>query len=154
MLGKLFRSRKPSPPERPSFRPVLETLERREVPSAQVNSAFHQLAADLPNLRASLAARPPDVNSINANFGAVAGDMFTLRLGASGYRIDSRLRIDNTLLTDGIVLIFDGFLNHGFIPDAQFVNVVQLGASAVEFGFFDSIEAGLFPASNGTAILV
>jgi hypothetical protein len=155
MIGKLFRSRKPSPPERPSFRPVLERLESREVPStAQAVAAFHALPTDVSNLQASLAARPPDVNAINTNYNAVAGDMFILRVSASNFRIDGRLRIDNALLTDGLVLIYSGFLNHGFIPNQQFVNVVQLGGSAVEFGFLDSIEAGLFPFSNGNAILV
>jgi hypothetical protein len=155
MIGKLFRSRKESPPERPTFRPVLESLESREVPSAaQVTVAYHELPTNLNNLQASLAARPTDPNAINTNYNAVAGDMLTLRVGASNFVYGSRLRIDNALVTDGIVLIYDGFLNHGFILDSQFVNVVQLGASALEFGFFDAIEAGLIPASNGSAILV
>lgn len=154
MLGKLFRSVKQSPPQRPTFRPVLESLESREVPSAaQVSAAFNQLPTDLNNLQASLAARPADLNAITTNFNAVATDMLILRVGASNFVLGSRLKIDNALVTDGIVLLYDGFLNHAFIGDTQFLNVVQLGGAALEFGFLDSLEAGFIPASNGSAIL-
>lgn len=154
MIGKLFRSGKQSSPQRPSFRPSLESLERREVPSStQTITAYNQLPTDMSNLQASLAARPADPNAITTNYNAVATDMVLLRIGASNFEFASRLQIDNALLTNGLTLVYDGFLNHAFIPNPQFVNVVQLGANAAVFGFIDSLQAGLFNASNGDAVL-
>lgn len=139
--------------ERPTFRPVLETLESREVPSAQVNAAFSQLPDAMGNLQASLAARPADVNTINVNLGVVINDFFLLKVGAPSYVEGDRLRIDNTLFTDGLQLIYGGFLNYPFIPSTQFVDVLQVGATAIQSGFSDFLLAGFFPQTSGTATL-
>jgi len=140
--------------ERPSFRPVLECLESREVPSAaQVSAVFNALPNDMNTLQAALAARPANVNTINTDLNTVANDLFTLKLGAPAFAVPSRLQIDNALIVDGVQLLYDGFLNHGFIPDQQFINVVQTGGASIEAGFSDFLITGFFPQSSGDAVL-
>lgn len=154
MIGNFLHSHKQSRSERPSFRPVLESLESREVPScADVSAAYDRLPTDMNNLQANMAARPADVNTINADLSAVANDMFQLKLGASNFAVPYRLQIDNALFVDGLKLIIAGFQNYPFIPPQQFVNVEQVGGAAVEAGFFDWVETGFFPFSSGDCVL-
>lgn len=154
MLGKLFRPRRQKRPERPSFRPVLESLERRDVPSAaQVSAAFDALPTDMNNLESSLAARPVDTNGVASNLGVVANDIVTLVLGAPGFSVPSRLQIDNALVVDGIRLVYDGFNTFPAIPSSQFVQIERLGSFAVEQGAIDFLQAGFFPQSSGDAVL-
>ncbi|MGH7223868.1 MAG: hypothetical protein ACRELF_11605, partial [Gemmataceae bacterium] len=108
--------------ERPSFRPVLECLESRLVPStAQVSAAFNQLPNDMNNLQGALAARPPNVNDINQDLGIVINDMFLLKTGAPSFVAGDRLQIDTALFTDGVQLLYGGFKNYPFIPSTQFI---------------------------------
>lgn len=152
MFGNLLRSRKESRPERPTFKPFLEALERREVPTcAQTSAAFNVLPVDLNNLQASIQAR--DVNGMNANINALANDMFQLKVGAPGFVPGDRLRIDNALIVDGIVLIFNGFQNFPFIPIQQFENIVQLGGTALRAGIQDFLVVGFFPGTSGNCVL-
>ena len=152
MFGNLLRSRKESRPERPSFRPFLESLESREVPAcAQTSAAFDILPTNMNNLLASVSAH--DVNGINANINIVAANMFQLKLGATGFVEGDRLRIDNALLTNGIVLIFNAFNTFPFIPVPQFESLVQLGATAARAGLFDSLVTGFFPGTSGNCVL-
>lgn len=140
--------------ERPTFRPFLETLESREVPScADTSAAFDRLPAEMNTLQASLAARPPDVNTINSNLSTVANDMFQLKLGAPSFTVSDRLQIDNALFIDGVQLIYAGFLNYPFIPAVQFVNVEQLGAAAIQVGATDFLVTGFFPQTSGNCTL-
>ena len=149
-----IRSPKSGRRERPSFRPVLECLESREVPSAaQVSAAFNQLPTDMSNLQASLAARPANGATVQMDLNAVASDMFTLKLGAAGFTPSSRLQIDNALFVDGLQLLYAGFYNHAFIPSQQFINVLDTGAAAVEAGFTDFLVTGFFPETSGDAVL-
>lgn len=152
MFENVFRSHKQNRPQRPSFRPTLETLESREVPScAQVSAAFNQLPAAVNNLQASLAAQ--DVNGINANLSTVASNMFLLRAGASGFTTSNRLQIDNALITDGIRLLVGAFRELPFIPTTQVVNVAQTGIAAIDAGAFDALLTGFFPATSGDCVL-
>lgn len=147
-------ARKSGRRERPTFRPILETLENREVPTpAQVSAAFDQLPTAMNNLLASLAARPVDVNSLNTNLNIVINDMALLRTGGSDFVVGDRLRIDNALFSDGFLLLFDGFANAPFIPGPQFFNIVQVGSAAIHGGWADSLLAGLFPQTSGNATL-
>jgi hypothetical protein len=149
-----IRSPKSGRRERPSFRPVLECLESREVPSvAQVDAAFNQLPTAMNNLTASLAARPANVNTINTDLGIVINDLATLKLGASAFSVGSRLQIDSALFTDGLQLLFDGFSNQAFIPSQQFLAVLGTGFGSIEAGFTDFLVTGLFPGTSGTAVL-
>lgn len=154
MFGKLFGPRKRKRPERPTFRPMLESLERRLVPSAaQVSAAFNALPTDMNNLEASLAPRPTDFNTVATNINTVANDVVTLILGASNFSVPSRLQIDNALVVDGLRLIFDGFNTFPAIPSSQFVQIERLGGLAVERGALDFLQAGFFPQSSGDAVL-
>jgi hypothetical protein len=152
MLEELFRSRKPNRPERPSFRPVLESLESREVPScADVSAAFNQLPAALGNLEASLAAR--DTNGVNNNMGVIINDLILLKTGAPGFTTGDRLQIDSALFGDGIRLLYDGYNTYPFIPAQQFLNIVRVGAASAEQGAVDFFLTGLFPSSSGNCTL-
>lgn len=152
MIANLFRPRQRSRPERPTFRPVLESLERRDVPSAaQVSAAFDALPGDINNLEASLRAR--DVNGINNNLATVSNDMFLLKLGASGFVVGDRLRIDATLLADGVRLAIDGFTNIAFTPPQLTTNIIQVGFDAGVQGFTDILVTDFFPDSSGNSTL-
>lgn len=154
MLGKLFRAHKRNRPERPSFRPVLESLESREVPSAaQASAAFDALPTDVSNLVASMQARPTDSNAIGANLSVVTNDILLLEFSARNFVVSDRLQIDNALITNGIILFFQGFNNFPNFPSDQFVSVLRLGASAVESGFADSLLTGFFPQTSNDAVL-
>jgi hypothetical protein len=152
MIGKLFRSRPQERSERPSFRPTLESLENRQVPSvADVSAAFDALPTDMSNLTTSLAAR--DINGVAANLSIVSNDIHTLIFGAAAFQIPSRLQIDNALVTAGIQLIFQGFNTFPAIPSSQFVQIERLGGEAVEQGAFDFLVTGFFPQSSGDGVL-
>ena len=154
MIGNSLRCRDRRTPERPSFRPVLETLESREVPtSAQVSAAFNQLGADVNSLQATLAGRPVNIDNFNTNLSTVGNDLVTIAIGAPGFVASDRLRIDSALYTNGLVLIFDGYTNLSVLPTPQFLNIVELGQGAVRQGLLDGWVATVFPGSSGTAIL-
>jgi len=155
MLGKLFRSNKQSRPERPTFRPMLESLEEREVPScAQVSAAFSRLPVEMSKLQASLTARPVNVNSVNKNFNAVASDILLLQFSARNFAVPDRLQIDNTLVVDGILLIFNGFNNFPAVPAPQFVDILRLGALSIRQGALDALITGFFPKTSGNCTLM
>ncbi len=152
MFGKLFRPRKESRPERPTFRPVLESLERRDVPSAaQTSAAFDALPSDLSNFQASLAIR--DANGIANNLATVTGDLFQLKIGASNFVIGDRLRIDATLFSTGVTLAVDGIFNIPFTPTQLTTNIIQTGADAAVQGLRDILVADFFPTSSGDSTL-
>jgi hypothetical protein len=153
MISNLIRSRKQSRPERPSFRPVLESLERREVPSsATVSAAFHALPGDVANVNASMVAH--DTNGINSNLAVVIKDVFILRTGAPGFVTPDRLQIDNALFINGIRLVFDGFNNLNVSQNENVVaNVIGVGIRTVEAGLIDFAITGFFPNSSGSAVL-
>lgn len=154
MLGKWLRCRDRRTPERASFRPVLETLEKREVPTAaQVSAAFNQLPTDVNTLQATLAARPVSIDTFNTNLSAVGNDLVTLAIGAPGFVASDRLRIDNALYTTGLVLMYDGNTNFTVLPPPQYVNIVLLGQGSVNQGFLDGWVATVSPSSSGTAML-
>lgn len=152
MIGALFSSRKRSRTERPSFRPMLEILENREVPStAQVSAAFDRLPTDLSNLQANLATH--NVAGINATLPPVASDMFLLRAGAGGFNTNDRLRIDSTLVADGLRMAFSDFRSLSHIPLPEFTSVLQVGVDAIKQGAEDFLFASFFPATSGNGTL-
>ena len=152
MIGKLFRSQPQKRPERPSFRPMLESLENRTVPSvADISAAFDALPNDMANLTASLAAR--DINGVATNLNIVSQDIHTLIFGAAAFQVPSRLQIDNALVTNGLQLIFQGFNTFPAIPSSQFVQIERLGSLAVEDGAIDFLVTGFFPQSSGDGVL-
>jgi hypothetical protein len=152
MIGNLLRSRTKSRPERPTFKPCLESLESREVPTcAQTSAAFDVLPNDMNNLIANLNAR--NISALNTSINTVASDMFQLQAGASGFTVSSRLTIDSALISQGIVLIFEGFNNFAFIPTQSFENLVQLGATAARAGITDLLVTEFFPGTSGDCTL-
>jgi hypothetical protein len=154
MIGKLFRCHKPNRPERSTFRPMLESLENRLVPSAaDVSAAYHSLFTDTSNLVASTTARPVDQNAVNTNFSAVQMDMLLLEFSARSFVVPDRLRIDNALVTSGITLVYQGFNNFPFISAGEFVSIERQGSSAVEAGALDFLVTGFFPQTSGDSVL-
>lgn len=154
MIDKWLRARDRRVPARPSFRPVLETLENREVPSsAQVSAAFNQLPADVNNLQAALAGRPVNIDNLNTSLSVVGNDLVTLGIGAPGFVAGDRLRIDNALYSTGLLLIYDGNINFTVLPPPQYFNLVTLGQGSVNQGFFDAWVATVVPSSSGIAVL-
>ena len=151
MFRNLFGSA-PSRPQRPTFRPHLETLESREVPTcAQVSAAFNQLPAAVATLQASITAH--DVNGINVNLGPVVNDMFLMRSGAPGFTVGDRERIDGALVANGLRIAFTDFRALSFIPMPQFENVLNVGVSAIQQGVQDFLFTSFFPASSGDCTL-
>jgi hypothetical protein len=152
MIGSLFRSSKQSRPARPSFRPVLESLESREVlSSSQVSAAFHALPGDVTNLRTSLINQ--DNATIKSNLQTVASDVFLLRTGAPGFVTSDRLRIDDELFINGIRLVFAGFSALTVNNQTTSVQTIGLGEDAIRGALVDLTIAGFFPNSSGTAVL-
>jgi hypothetical protein len=152
MFGNLFPSRTEGRSERPTFKPYLESLERREVPTcAQTSAAFDALPGDFNNLQANINAR--SVSGIDTSFNTLATNLFQLQFGAPGFRVGDRLRIDSAQITVGLSMIFTGFQNFAFIPIPQFENIVQLGATAAQNGFQDFLFVGFFPQTSGNCVL-
>lgn len=154
MIGELSLSHKRSRPERPTFRPTLESLESRLVPTAaDVSAAYHALFTDTSNLVASMTARPVDQSAVDANFNLVRGDMALLEYSARNFVPADRLLIDNALVTSGFSLVYQGFNNFPFISAGEFVSIERLGFSALENGALDSLVTGLFPQTSDDAVL-
>jgi|GEM_PF-2959616 hypothetical protein len=154
MIANLFRSHNRSRPERPTFRPMLESLESREVPTAaQASAAFDALPTDMSNLVASMTARPVDFNAVNTNLAAVTQDMVLLQYSARNFVVPDRLLIDNALVTNGLTLVYQGFNNYPFITAGQFVSVERLGFQAIGEGAFDFLVTGFFPQTSDDAVL-
>lgn len=154
MIGKLFLSHKRSRPERSTFRPTLESLESREVPTAaQVSAAYHALFTDMSNLVASMTARPVDQTAVDTNFTDVNNNVLLLQFSARNFVPTDRLLIDNALVTSGVSLVFQGFNNFPSISAGEFVSIVRLGSSAIESGALDSLVTGFFPQTSGDSVL-
>lgn len=154
MIGKLFRSHKRSRPERPSFRPFLESLENREVPSSlDASAAYDRLPTDMNNLVTSLQARPTEFTTINTNLVAVTNDIALLSFSARNFVVSDRLLIDNALVTNGLTMVYQAFFNYPHFASPLFVNVLREGVTAVEQGGLDFLITGFFPQSSNDAIL-
>lgn len=154
MIGDLFRSHKSSRPERPTFRPVLETLENREVPSAaDARAAFFELPGAVQTLVGSLQARPADAASIQTNLANVTSDVALLQYSARNFVPVDRLQIDSALITNGLIMVVQGFNNLSALPGPQFVMTERLGFQAIEGGALDLLVTGLFPQTSNDAVL-
>lgn len=154
MFGKLIRSHKRSRPERPTFRPVLESLENREVPTAfDTATAFFELPGAVQTLVGSMQARPPVVADIQTNLANVTSDITLLEYSARNFVPDSRLQIDSALIVNGLTLVVQDFRNFPPIEAPQFVTIARLATSAIESGAFDLLVTGFFPQSSNDAVL-
>jgi hypothetical protein len=154
MIGKLLMSHKRSRPERPTFRPTLESLENRLVPSAaDASAAYDALPTNMSNLVASMTARPVDHNALDTNFSAVTNNFLLLEYSARNFVVPDRLRIDNALVVNGITLVYQGFNNFPSISGGEFVSIERLGFSAIENGALDFLVTGFFPETSDDAVL-
>ncbi len=137
MFRHLFRSRKETRPTRPVFRPALENLESREVPTnvAQVSAALQELPGAINNLGINIAAQ--NVKNGEANFNIIRNNVQTLSNNAIFFAPGPRLQIDTALFTGGFQLYQDSFqlLQLGDQQDANLV--AQVGVQAVLGGYFD-----------------
>ncbi len=154
MIGNRFRSDKQNRPKRPTFRPVLESLESREVPSvADSQAAFFELPGAVDTLVRSMQARPPVVANIQTNLANVTQDVVLLEYTARNFVPDSRLQIDSALIVNGLKLVVQDFNNFPPIEAPQFVSIARLGFSAIESGALDLLVTGFFPQSSNDAVL-
>jgi hypothetical protein len=154
MIGNRFRSHKQNRPKRPTFRPVLESLESREVPSvADSQAAFFALPGAVDTLIRSMQARPPVVANIQTNLANVTQDVVLLEYTARNFVPDSRLQIDSALIVNGLKLVVQDFNNFPPIEAPQFVSIARLGFSAIESGALDLLVTGFFPQSSNDAVL-
>jgi hypothetical protein len=152
MIGELFLSCHPTRPQRPTFRPVLESLESREVPTAaQISAAFHALPNNVAALNANLNIANTPV--VQFQIAQVTNDIFLLKTGAPGFVEGDRLRIDSALFTNGLQLIFDGFNAFPRNSEATSITVIQLGIDAVRSGGIDFVITGFFPQTSGSSVL-
>lgn len=154
MFGNLYRSHKPSRPERPTFRPVLESLENREVPTAfDTTTAFFELPGAVNTLVRSMQARPPVAADIQTNLANVTSDVVLLEYSARNFVPDSRLQIDSALIVNGLTLLVQDFQNFPPVEAPQFVSIARLATSAIESGALDLLVTGFFPQSSNDAVL-
>jgi hypothetical protein len=116
MFRRLFCSGNEGRSTPPSFRPTLEALESREVPTSlvsQVNAALQELPLAITNLGLNIQAQ-------NAN---------------------SRLQIDTALFTGGFQLYNSAFQLFQINDQADGNSVAQLGVQAVLSGYFDFLAS-------------
>lgn len=153
MLKQLFRNPQQGKSSQPTFRPVLETLESREVPTtlqAQVSAAFHELPLAVNSLQQNINANNVQ-NGMN-NFKIITNDVKTLSQGAINFSSSSRMQIDTTLFSSGVQLYQEGFqlFQMGDATDGNAIG--NLGVQAILGGILDylSMQNG---QSNGNLTL-
>lgn len=138
----MLRARVASRSTRPTFRPSLEALEGREVPTSvvsQVNAALQELPLAISSLGLNIQAQ--NLANGQANFKIITKDVATLSQNAPLFATSSRVQIDTALFSGGFQLYQQAFqlfkLND--VPDAN--SVAQLGIQAVFSGYFDFLSA-------------
>jgi len=95
-------------PERPSFRPILEMLEGRELPSsvqAEAMSILTQLPSTVRDLQINLSFN--NSARVAADLQTISNDASFLRSNAPLFIPSARLAIDQALFVDGVQLVFD-----------------------------------------------
>jgi hypothetical protein len=144
MLWQLFRTRR----ESPLTRPVLETLEGREVPAATgvvVGAVVQDVTTQVHSLQVSVAGG----NYVGANLTlqSVSNDFAVLQNSAPQLDTTTRLQVDNALITNGLALVQTGtgilFQNPAFGT-----NLAILGVDAVFAGSLDQMVTGLYGSQS------
>jgi hypothetical protein len=141
MIAQLFRSRSENRSSRPTFRPSLETLEGREVPStlqAQVGAALQELPMAVNNLAANISAQ--NFQNGQANFKVITNDVNLLSAKAIFFASPSRMQIDITLFNSGVQLYQQGFGLHLQGDNADGNTIGGLGVQAFLAGFQDYLS--------------
>lgn len=141
-------SRPQSPPQRPSFRPILETLEGRELPSS-IQSEVMSLLTQLPNTVRSLEVSLSVNNSarVAADIQTISNDASFLQSNAALFVPGSRLRIDQVLFSDGAQLIRDAITTPRVNATLQ-SQVVRLGFDVAVLAFLDFRLSQIIPSSG------
>jgi hypothetical protein len=147
MIRTFFHSRGQSRPERPAFRPTLESLEGREVPSvaSQVSNTLTQLPAQVSNLQSSLAAGK--LQTVYTNLQSVTNSLTVLESNAASFVTSDRLRIDTALFANGVALFLDGLEAFALGMESQ------AGLSNASVGYYSAgfsiLGAGYGAAASG-----
>ncbi len=141
-------TRPQSRPGRPSFRPVLETLEGRELPSS-VQAEVMSILTQLPNT-----VRDLQINLSFNNSARVAADIQTISNDASFllsntalFVPSSRLGIDQVLFADGVQVIRDAVTTPRVNTTLQ-SEVVRLGFDVAVMAFLDFRLSRITPSSG------
>jgi hypothetical protein len=139
-------------PERPSFRPVLETLEGRELPSsiqAQVMTTLTQLPNAIRDLQINLSFN--NSARLAADIQTISNDASFLLSSAVLFVPSTHFGIDQVLFSDGVLMIREART----IPQANTTlqsQVVRLGFDMAVLAFLD-FRLSLIVPSSGRLIL-
>ena len=137
-----------SRPERPSFRPVLESLEGRELPSS-VQAEVTSLLTQLPNRVRDLQINLSFNNSarVAADIQTISNDASFLQSNAALFVPSARFGIDQVLFTDGVQLIRDAVTTPRINTTLQ-SQVVRLGFDVAVMAFLDFRLSQITPSSG------
>jgi hypothetical protein len=139
-----------SRPERPSFRPVLEALEGRELPSslqAQVMSIITQLPNELRAVEVSLSAN--NSAQVSAQLQHISSDASFLLSSAPSFTSSDHFRIDQLLFNDGVQLFRDGLTSTALNTNLR-SQVAVAGFDLAVFAFLDFRLSQRTPSGNLT----
>ncbi len=142
MIRQLFRSRNETRQARATVRPMLETLEAREVPTsvqAAASAAFQELPGAVNGL--GLAISTNNLSNGQAQFKIINNDVNTLVNNASQFAQPSRQQIDFALFTNGFQLVQEGFTLYQQGDQADGLSIRSLGVTAIVSGYIDYIQA-------------
>jgi hypothetical protein len=142
MFRHLFRSGNQGRSTRSTFRPVLETLESREVPTSivtQVSAALKELPVAISNLGLNIQAQ--NLKNGQANFNIISKDVATLSQNVPSFATNSRLQIDTALFSGGFQLFQDAFQLFQINDVSDGNSVAQLGVQAALSGYFDFLSS-------------
>jgi hypothetical protein len=146
MTWQFFRSHRDSR----VARPILETLETREVPTGVgtvVGATLQDVAVQIHSLQVSVAGG----NYVGANliFQSVSNDFAVLQNNGPQLDTGTRLQVDNALISNGLALVQIG--TNTFLQNPTFgVNLAVVGVDAVITGSLDSMITGLYGSQNTT----
>jgi hypothetical protein len=137
-----------SRPERPSFRPTLEALEGRELPSS-IQGQVMGILTQLPNTVRDLQINLSFNNSarVAADIQTISNDAIFLLSNTTLFIPSSRLGIDQVLFSDGVLLIRDAATTPRVNTTLQ-SQVVRLGFDVAVMAFIDFRLSLITPSSG------
>jgi hypothetical protein len=148
--GLTMFTRSPSRPERPSFRPVLEALEGRELPSslqAQVMGVITQLPNELRAVEVGLSVN--NSAQVSAQLQRINSDASFLLSSAASFTSSSHFLIDQFVFNEGVQLFRDGFSSTARNTNLR-SQVAVAGFDLAVLAFLDFRVAQRTPSGNLT----
>lgn len=134
--------------ERPSFRPILESLEGRELPSSvqgQVMGILTQLPSTVRDLQINLSFN--NSARVAADIQTITNDASFVQSNAALFVPRSRLGIDQVLFADGVQVIRDAVTTPHLNTTLQ-SQVFRLGFDVAVMAFLDFRLSLITPSSG------